>query len=289
MKYGTNKQYAQHPQVKDILDRIENLPKPKFNKSSTGLLAATNQVVYHGLDIIIKLIAYWRNADRCFIFDTIRTSKGIRRIYQNAGVQLLSGGISVDEMTSFIYTPEKAIEYRIKIFNQLVQILDKICSGNSKRLTFDECYWFLYKYVRSDRIEYSETNLLSKEELIEIEKSVRDFTDTLNNISIKTFDAKYYSFIAPGFGGLKQADLILDNTLIDIKSTNKLLFNKDTLAQLLYYYFLLIGKETNYHIRRDCLSSFVDPSGELRLDNIAIYYTRFDYLFTIKLSDIIRT
>lgn len=94
--------------------------------------------------------------------------------------------------------------------------------------------------------------------------------------------AKKVCIINPIFGdysntfiGYSEADLILDDTLIDIKVTKELSFTRQHFDQLIYYYILSLIYGVNNDIK-----------GSKPIKNIAIYFARHGVLLKIPINDI---
>ena len=99
--------------------------------------------------------------------------------------------------------------------------------------------------------------------------------------------------LRPRYPDLK-IDLIIDDMLIDIKSHNKIRFWTKDFIQLLTYYYLLINRPftiTLHHnkvfqgnIKQDLSYKKLKP---LNIKRLGIYFSRFDYLWTFNIMDII--
>ncbi|MDA8053513.1 MAG: hypothetical protein M0012_05085 [Deltaproteobacteria bacterium] len=75
--------------------------------------------------------------------------------------------------------------------------------------------------------------------------------------------------------GGADADLVIDDTIIDIKTTKKLAPDRNYFNQLLGYYTLY------------CISGFDGINYKPEINNIAIYFSRYAYLHVIPLSKVI--
>lgn len=108
------------------------------------------------------------------------------------------------------------------------------------------------------------------------EKDICDMKQLLNVVNPQYFKAQKICLLNPNFGFESRmvrgadADLLLDDNLIDIKTTKSLNFGVDQFRQLLGYYSLHQIEGSSYPICR-----------------VSIYYSRFAYLHTIELKDII--
>lgn len=107
---------------------------------------------------------------------------------------------------------------------------------------------------------------------------IEDLKKLYSIIPSDLFKAKKISILNPTFGEASQlvggadADLIIDNTLIDIKTVQKPVLDKDTFYQLMGYYTL----------------SIIDTSHKERnVDNVGVYFSRHAKLYTFSVNDII--
>ena len=104
---------------------------------------------------------------------------------------------------------------------------------------------------------------------------IKDIHSIISLVDRKNFTAKEKCYFNPTFGegsmlvGGADADLIIDNTLIDIKATKHLKLERDHLNQVLGYYVLsLIGGVNNKPKDRP-------------IENLGIYFARHGELWTI--------
>ena len=111
-----------------------------------------------------------------------------------------------------------------------------------------------------------------------------DILDLKNLISIvddSLFKSKFFCTLNPGFGnasllvGGADADMIIDGTLIDIKTTKNLKFERGHYNQLIGYYILNKISNVNETNRK--------------IDKIGIYFSRYGILQTIPTSQIDET
>lgn len=136
-------------------------------------------------------------------------------------------------------------------------------------------------------MDISVRTLVLSEEIGDIEQTnEQDVLDLKNMYSLLTkrkrwLTAKKICVLNPTFGeasrlvGGADADLIIDDTLIDIKSTKKFIIKGEYINQLLGYYTLYrLGGIDN-----------VKKNPEIK--RLGIYYARFNKLCTFKISDII--
>lgn len=112
-------------------------------------------------------------------------------------------------------------------------------------------------------------------------QDVDDIRSLISLVDSKLFKGKTIVRLNPTFGegswlvGGGDADVLIDNMLIDIKTTKQLKVRRDTYNQLIGYYTLAaIGGIDG-----------VPPNH--RIDKLAIYFSRFGELLTFDVSDVI--
>lgn len=107
---------------------------------------------------------------------------------------------------------------------------------------------------------------------------INELKQLINIVPWNIFEAKKQCFLNPNFGdGSKlvrgaDADLIIDNTLIDIKSSKEFKIHRNDLNQLIGYVLLShIGKINNEY--------------DIKITHIAIYFARYKYFWKFPLSN----
>lgn len=103
-----------------------------------------------------------------------------------------------------------------------------------------------------------------------------DLVDLRNLISIvnsKFFQVKRDCFLNPTFGGVADADLIIDGKLIDIKTVKECKLRRDMFDQLIFYYTL----QSIENIREQ----------RREITHLGIYFSRHAYLHLYNVSEII--
>lgn len=108
---------------------------------------------------------------------------------------------------------------------------------------------------------------------------IQDLRNLISLVKPETFKAKKTCFLNPTFGhgselvGGADADLIVDDMLVDIKTTKFLTFTQDQYNQLIGYYILSkIGKVNEFE--------------DISISKIGIYFSRHGMLHTISAKDI---
>ena len=114
------------------------------------------------------------------------------------------------------------------------------------------------------------------------ENDIRDLQNLISIVNPEYFKAKKVCILNPTFGkasllvGGADCDLIIDDAIIDIKTTKKLDLTRNYFDQLVGYYIL-------YKIGGiDGMSSYAE------IRKLGIYFSRYAYLHYIDVQDIIR-
>ncbi|MFH1884889.1 MAG: hypothetical protein ABIL62_19505 [Planctomycetota bacterium] len=122
---------------------------------------------------------------------------------------------------------------------------------------------------RTGRLEYYvEPDTVSDED-------IKDLANLIRIIDSNLFKAKKICMLNPTFGeastlfGGADADIVIDNAIIDIKTTRKLQLTRD-------YYHQLIGYYTLYKI-----GGIDSMPAKHKIENLAIYFSRYAYLYVV--------
>lgn len=110
---------------------------------------------------------------------------------------------------------------------------------------------------------------------------IEDIEQQFSLIDDKLFKSKNRCLLNPTFGkgsqlvGGADADLIIDDKLIDIKTTQKLELSLSDFCQVVGY--LLLHR----------IGGTSSDSGEIKIEQLGIYYSRYGYLFLFNVTDLI--
>ena len=108
------------------------------------------------------------------------------------------------------------------------------------------------------------------------QESLDELKRQVNLIEHKKFKSKNLCVLNPSFGkasvvvGGADADLIIDTTLLDIKTTSKLDFTLEMFCQIIGYYSL----------------NKINASESYNITELGIYYSRYAYLFKFNVNDL---
>jgi len=112
---------------------------------------------------------------------------------------------------------------------------------------------------------------------------IQDLRNLISAVDEKYFRSKTVCLINPTFGpasvlvGGADADLVIDDTIIDIKTTKTLSLDRSALDQVLGYYVL-------HHI-----GGLDGRNPRHTISNVAIYFSRFGYLHVMELSELVNS
>lgn len=112
-------------------------------------------------------------------------------------------------------------------------------------------------------------------------RDIEDLKNLSSLIKLENFKSETQCLLNPTFGkasniiGGADADLIIDNCIIEIKITKYLKLDRNFINQLIgYYYLSLIGG--------------IDNSKSNKIEKVAVYFSRHGKLFTYNISEIIK-
>ena len=123
----------------------------------------------------------------------------------------------------------------------------------------------------------------AKEELIGIihEEDIDEIQSISNLVNEQDFKARNLCLLNPAFGLASElvegadADLVIDDTIIDVKTTKFLRLDVNAFRQIMGYYVL-------HHLGN---VGELDPKPAIA--KVAIYFSRFGFLYLIPLADIV--
>jgi len=116
------------------------------------------------------------------------------------------------------------------------------------------------------------------------ERDVADLRELMSLVQEQDFTSRKACYLNPTFGSTRSnADLIIDDKLIDIKTTKDLVLDRRHLHQLVHYYILLSLEGIDVGRKRH-INYFEE---ECAVSHICIYFSRHGYLHTMKISDLI--
>ncbi len=116
------------------------------------------------------------------------------------------------------------------------------------------------------------------------ERDVADLRGLMLLVQEQDFTSRKACYLNPTFGSTRSnADLIIDDRLIDIKTTKALVLDRRHLHQLVHYYILLSLEGIDVGRKRP-INYFEEVC---EVNHICIYFSRHGYLHTMKITDLI--
>jgi hypothetical protein len=146
----------------------------------------------------------------------------------------------------------------------------------------------LTKKVLETSLQLAQLDIISRSGFVDEnlgychEEDLIDLRKLISIVNPMIFNAKKLCLLNPTFGkasklvGGADADLVIDDMLIEIKTTKKIRLLKDTFHQLMGYYVL------------HRISGVGQLKPKARIRKVAIYFSRYSYLHVFNLNEIIR-
>lgn len=175
-------------------------------------------------------------------------------------------GISFHFYFSFyleLFNQNKVIERKFGMRGNGDGKLQQILKGVANRELLIKC------------LRLGDCRITQKENKIRLEKEIRYFKKLISDIPSSKFCAKKVCHINPSFPScFCQGDIIIDDTLIEIKITNNYRFNKIKIYQLLLYYCA-------YRMQRSIKNIYAQ-----QIKFVAFYFPIQKVFLKIKISNI---
>ena len=126
--------------------------------------------------------------------------------------------------------------------------------------------------------DFNEADLVTADE-----RDIADLRQLMSLVREQDFSSRKACYLNPTFGSAwSNPDLIIDDKLIDIKTTKKLVLDRRDLHQLVQYYILLSVEGIDGRERH--INYFEEVC---EVTQICIYFSRHGYLHCIRISDLI--
>ena len=188
------------------------------------------------------------------------------------------------QMSHLIQQAGKVIEFTATDLTRKVQeIIDQVKKGYSDYLFSgkmnDEVIKSTIRLAQLDPI--FRARIIDENIGIVYDEDVADLRNLISIVNPDLFRAKKLCLLNPTFGkgsrivGGADVDLLLDNTMIDIKTTKKLEFKRPYLDQLIGYYVL------------HEIGGIGELKPKLEIGILAIYFSRYAYLYTFEVQQIV--
>jgi len=134
---------------------------------------------------------------------------------------------------------------------------------------------------------------------------IQDLKNLISLVNIEDFKVKSHCFLNPNFGEGSSlidgadGDLVIDNQIIDIKTTKKLEISKDMFNQIIGYYVLakiggitIVGGKIYVHDENDPVPAYIISDQYEKIDasninEIGFYFSRYGIKYMYKVEEII--
>ena len=129
------------------------------------------------------------------------------------------------------------------------------------------------------------SGIFNEADLVTIdERDIADLRQLMSLVREQDFSSRKACYLNPKFGSTESnADLIIDDKLIDIKTIKSLVLDRRDLHQLVQYYILLSVEGID--VGRKCHLNYCEEVCEV--NQIGIYFSRHGYLHLMKIADVI--
>ena len=214
-------------------------------------------IVGTAFDYLLRFYLQYQHQNKCIINDEWVARygfEGIKNVWKGKKTELSKLSKRFSE-----------VKRRHKLFLQNGKLSNELIAGTLFLAKLD-------LYVRS--------RLIAPDIFIESDLDIQDLRNLYNAINPHDFIADEKCFLNPHFGDGSalvrgaDADIILDDTLIDVKVTKNLKIEREYLNQIIGYYILsLIGKINFVH------------SGKI-INNVGIYFARHSLLWKISIESL---
>lgn len=240
----------------------ETFPKPRFNlKEALKALPLTNRYSFVGtaFDYLLRFIVERENLDK--------------KIIKNNWVAKRSLDLLEDK---------KIKKRAYELLNKTIMLYKQYIKTGIMNRKLIRNSLFLAQLDTVFRAGLIVENLGKLDKIKGIEKDVMDLENLISIIPKEQFKAKELVALNPTFGkgselvGGADADLIIDDKLIEIKTTKKLELNRKHLNQLIGYFVLYkINNERIDKLRK-----------KISINELGMYFSRYGLLFTFKIDDV---
>jgi hypothetical protein len=128
------------------------------------------------------------------------------------------------------------------------------------------------------------SGIFNEADLVIDERDIADLRQLLSLVRRQDFVSRKACYLNPTFGTTRSnADVIIDDKLIEIKTIKNLVLERRHLHQLVQYYILLSLEGINVERKRP-LNYFEEVC---EVSEICIYFSRYGYLHLMKIADLI--
>ena len=264
-----------HQLVRDVLKHC--FPKPEFNLNSEILAPPCTQsysTVGQAIDYLIRFYLEHKYKNKVIADDIWIADKAYNYIKKQI-TYCKSPKISIGFKDKMNVDKERLYKCVEEKYNESKVNYIKFFKNGKVTVPLIQSCIFL---ARLD-VTYRTANI--SDELINVNNTeINDVINMFSCINPDHLKVKKYCYVNPTFGmGSKltrgaDADLIIDGTIIDIKSTLHLSLERSYYNQIIGYYILYLIGGINFEINKH------------KVSDIGIYYARYGQLWKTPVSDI---
>ncbi len=270
---------------KDFRDFLnDNFPTPKLESSAKLVaepLSDNSALIGTAYDYLLRFYLEKLNSEKTINSGWVAES-AVKKYFRKESIRL-DPGVNVrklsyeelDEMTNAIWEQSQRVNEQLEQ-SQMIHS-EFIRSDNPDNSKIIECCLFLARLDTVFRIGWQGRKYITF--IPEEENDITDLKQLIEACDFDLFKPQKTAILNPTFGEGSHlvkgadADVLVDNLLIDIKVTRELKLKRSYLNQLIGYYILyLIGG--------------IDQSSGAKIDTLGIYFARHNFLWTIHINEL---
>ncbi|XOV91516.1 MAG: hypothetical protein ACFHWX_15040 [Bacteroidota bacterium] len=262
----------------------ENFPTPKLESSAKLVaepLSANSALIGTAYDYLLRF-----HLEKLFEKKVISKSwvaeSAVKKYFRtesitpDSGINLTKLSYEkLDKMTRAIWEQSQRVHEHLDQSKMTYQ--EFVVSQNPDNYKIIECCLFLARLDTVFRIGWKGRKYITF--LPEEENDITDLKQLIEVCDFNLFKPQKTAILNPTFGEGSHlvkgadADILIDNLLIDIKVTRELKLKRSYLNQLIGYYILyLIGG--------------IDQNSDAKIDTLGIYFARHNFLWTIHINEL---
>ncbi len=262
----------------ELRDKFKTVfPKPQINLTGNLIappLTKNYSVVGQAFDYILRFTLEYKNKTKIISNEAWVADESFRMI-KNSVEKASSKTIKIGYRSDFVKDRIEFLSMLKEEYSNAKQNYQKFLSDGVLTDSLIKSSLFLARLDTTYRAGFIDQSLGNENDL-----DIQDIRQLLDVLKEKDFKVREHCFINPTFGNGSilvegaDADLIIDDTLIDIKVTKNLVIERDYFNQIIGYYILsLIGginEEEDYN----------------PIKNIGLYFARHATLWKIPIDEL---
>lgn len=259
---------------KDVKDKFrQEFKKPKFLIEKELLappLSKRYQLIGTAFDYLLRFNVKYHNPD------AVTSSWIAKNAINSISSPILTDVIIDGETGEFTYTETELTRKVNAILKQARINYEQYLSSGEISNELIKSSILLGQLDPISRARFVDENIG-----VVYEEDINDLQNLISIVNTDDFKSQGICLLNPSFGkasslvGGADADIILDDMIIDIKTTKNLKFPLDYFNQLIGYYTL-------YQ-----MGGFSDLKERPDINKLAIYYSRHAYLYVVEVEEVI--